>query len=351
MSSLTGKPRSTKKYTQQQKDVFFGVLSRGGSIAAAAAELGLNPNTCRQWAWKAGIAGKPGRAPHPGREEYFQLRKAGSSRREAARRVGTNIRTARDWDQGIRKSSNRRIYPDGRVVDYKHGVTTMTAPAGTAGKPSHLPAVEEPIDPRYLSLPERETIRDLATSGASVRAIAQVMGRSPSTISRELGRNADPVLGYLPHGAHRKAAARRQRPKTAKLAGESDLRDYVEAKLLLRWSPEQISHTLVEEFPDNPEMRVSPETIYQALYVQARGGLKREIQAALRTGRTRRKPHRTGEQRTPRFADPMIMISERPSEIEDRAVPGHWEGDLVRHEALFYRAEVEDLRRCAVAAA
>ncbi len=138
-----------------------------------------------------------------------------------------------------------------------------------------------------------------------------------------------PVLGYLPHGAQRMAAARRARPKTAKLAGESDLRDYVKDKLLLRWSPEQISHTLVEEFPDQPEMRVSPETIYQALYVQARGGLKREIQAALRTGRTRRKPHRTGEQRTPRFVDPMVMISERPPEIEDRAVPGHWEGDLI----------------------
>jgi IS30 family transposase len=155
--------------------------------------------------------------------------------------------------------------------------------------------------------------------------MAHALGRSPSTISRELARNTDCRMGYLPHGAHRKAAAWRARPKTAKLASDSDLRDYVKDKLLLRWSPEQISHTLVEEFPDNPEMRVSPETIYQALYVQARGGLKREVQAALRTGRTRRKPHRTGEQRTPRFVDPMIMISERPPEIEDRAVPGHWE--------------------------
>ena len=122
-------------------------------------------------------------------------------------------------------------------------------------------------------------IRDLTVAGASIRAIAHMLGRSPSTISRELGRNTDQRLGYLPHAAHRKATARRTRPKPAKLAGESDLRDYVKNKLLLRWSPEQISHTLVAEFPDNPEMRVSPETIYQALYVQARGGLKREIQA------------------------------------------------------------------------
>ena len=139
--------------------------------------------------------------------------------------------------------------------------------------------------------------------GASQQAIAAALGRSPSTISRELARNGRND-GYQPYAAHRAAAARRTRPKAAKLAGDSDLRDYVKDKLLIRWSPEQISHTLVEEFPDNPEMRVSPETIYQALYVQARGGLKREIQAALRTGRTRRKPHRSGEQRTPRFVDP-----------------------------------------------
>ena len=120
-------------------------------------------------------------------------------------------------------------------------------------------------------------IRDLHAAGSSIRAIAHALGRSPSTISRELGRNTDPGLGYLPHGAHRKAAARRARPKTAKLADDGRrCVSYVKDKLLLRWSPEQISHTLVEEFPDDPEMRVSPETIYQALYVQARGGLKRE---------------------------------------------------------------------------
>jgi len=94
-------------------------------------------------------------------------------------------------------------------------------------------------------------------------------------------------------------------------------------------SPEQISHRLVKDFPDDQGMRVSHETIYQALYFQARGGLKREVAQALRSGRTRRKPHRSPDQRTHRFIDPMIMISERPAEIEDRAVPGHWEGDLI----------------------
>ena len=318
-----------RKYTPAQKAEFFVAFDRLKSTRQAARELGLNPDTCAGWVRKAGLKsyGKPGAGPHPGRDEYFRLRKVGVNRRKAAAAVGIHLRTAEEWDQGIRKSGDRRIYPDGRIVDYKRGVTTLTPPA--LAPQTSMPTLEKPIDPRFLNVQERELIRDLKSAGASIRSIAQTLGRAPSTISRELGRNTDAVMGYLPHGAHRKAAARRARPKTAKLSVESDLRDYVKDKLLIRWSPEQISHTLIEEFPDNPEMRVSPETIYQALYIQARGGLKREVQAALRTGRTRRKPHTTGEQRTPRFVDPMVMISERPPEIEDRAIPGHWEGDLI----------------------
>lgn len=325
MSSLTGKPRASKKYTQEQKDRFFTVFDRLRSTRAAARELGFSPDTCAAWVRKAGLKsyGKPGASPHPGRDEYFRLRNAGVNRRQAATAVRVHLRTAQEWDKGIRKSNGRRFYPDGRVVDYKRGVTTLTPPA--LAPQTSVSTLEKPIDPRFLDVQEREMIRDLKSAGSSIRSIAQTLGRAPSTISRELGRNTDAVMGYLPHGAHRKAAARRARPKTAKLSVESDLRDYVKDKLLIRWSPEQISHTLVEDFPDNPEMRVSPETIYQALYIQARGGLKREIQAALRTGRPRRQPHNTGEHRTPRFVDPMVMISERPPEIEDRAIPGHWE--------------------------
>lgn len=98
MSSLRGRSPSCRKYTQQQKDEFFVVLGRLGTVTAAAEELGLNRNTCMRWASKAGIAGKPGRRPHPGRQEFFRLRKAGTSRLEAANTVGVNIRTARDWD-------------------------------------------------------------------------------------------------------------------------------------------------------------------------------------------------------------------------------------------------------------
>jgi transposase, IS30 family len=118
-------------------------------------------------------------------------------------------------------------------------------------------------------------------------------------------------------------------PKRPSSPGDGLLRDFVAGKLQERWSPEQICHALVIEFPDDEGMRVSHETVYQAIYVQARGGLRGEVVLALRTGRTRRKPHRRPDQRTPRFVDEMVMISERPPEVEDRAVPGRWEGDLI----------------------
>jgi IS30 family transposase len=299
------------------------VLVSAGSVTAAAAELGLNRGTCYSWARKRGIGGP--RRKHPGRGEYFRLRADGVHRRRAAGQVGVSLRTAGDWDRGIRHTGSRRIHPDGRIVDYKRDVTSTTP----RDAPATLEVLEKPIDGRFLSLQERESIRDLYGSGASLRAIAAALDRSPSTVSREMARNSVPDGGYQPYAAHRRAAARRPRPKDRKLTGNTRLRTHVKDKLALRWSPEQISKKLVRKFPHDQEMRVSPETIYQALYLQARGGLKREIQAALRTGRTRRKAHRSGEERRARFVDPMVMISERPPEIEDRAVPGHWEGDLI----------------------
>jgi len=208
-------------------------------------------------------------------------------------------------------------------VDYASGVITHQPVP---------PALEAVLHPRFLTLTEREQIADLRAGGASIRAVAAALGRPPSTISRELARNADPDRPegcYRPYAAHRTAATRRARPKPAKLITNQGLADYVQTGLHQRWSPEQICHALLVDHPDDREMRVCPETIYQALYLQARGNLRREVAAALRTGRTRRKPHRDPAARTPRFADPMIMISERPAEVEDRAVPGHWEGDLI----------------------
>jgi IS30 family transposase len=302
------------------REQFLASFDRTGSVTVSARELGINRNTAFGWARAAGLRSSRHRAGHPGRAEYDRLRAAGATRREAAAAAGVHVRTARDWDRGVRKLNGRRLYPDGRMVDYARGtITSQPVP----------PALEKVLHSRFLTLTEREQIADLLVSGASLRAVATVLGRPASTISRELDRNTGPDGRYLPYAAHRAAADRRARPKPAKLVTNQPLADYVQAGLDQRWSPEQISHALREDHPDDGQMRVSTETIYQALYLQARGGLRREVAAALRTGRTRRKPHRDPAARTSRFIDPMVMISDRPADVEDRAVPGHWEGDLI----------------------
>jgi transposase, IS30 family len=291
-----------------------------GSATIVAREMGINRHTAAGWVRQAGRRSQGSSRRHPGRDEYERLRGQGVPRASAARAVGVNVRTAKDWDYGVRKTCHSRTYPDGRRVDYTTGMITMGQPLALA---------EKVLDERFVSLSERETMADLRRAGSSIRKIAEALGRAPSTVSRELARNGDTDGEYRPFAAHRAAAGRRPRPKTSKLAVDSPLRDYVAEKLALRWSPEQICHALVAEFPDGPEMRVSHETIYQALYLQARGGLRREVATALRTGRARRRPHRDPQARTSRFVDPMIMISEWPAEVDDRAVPGHWEGDLI----------------------
>ena len=194
---------------------------------------------------------------------------------------------------------------------------------------------------RYLSFIEREEIAILLGQKLSVREIARRIGRPASTVSRELGRNTPrygPARGgrlrldqYRASSAQAVAEARARRPKPAKLAVDGRLREYVQAKLdaPYRWSPEQITARLRIEFPDDESMRVSHETIYQSLYVQSRGALRRELTAALRTGRAIRKPRRRGDARGGRQIPAELLISQRPPEIEDRAVPGHWEGDLI----------------------
>jgi len=299
---------------------FLALMDEIGSVTVVARMLGINPNTAYGWARRAGLSSK--RVPHPGKAEFARLRAEGLTRREAAARVGVHERTAKDWDHGVRKSRNSRFYPDGRRVDYATGRITME----TMQSPS--PVIPEQVGSRLLSLIEREKIADLNRAGLSLRAIGKELGRPASTIKRELDAHATDGR-YLPHAAHRDAAAARARPKPAMLAQPGPLRDYVTDGLREQWSPEQIRNRIREDHPDDEGMRVSTETIYQAIYVQARGGLKREIQSALRTGRTRRKPHRSPEHRTSRFTDPMVMISDRPAEVEDRAVPGHWEGDLI----------------------
>ena len=238
------------------------------------------------------------------RDLHLRLMAQGMSNSQACRVVGINRRTGTRWRYG-------------RTILNRAGVPWIYLPIPTK------PAV---ISPRYLSEQERITLADLRRTGRSIRSIATEMGRSPSTISRELRRNANAAGRYEPHGAHRQAAGRRSRSRTGKLARDPELQKYVQDCLEKRWSPEQICHALPSEFPDNPERRLVHETIYQALYVQGRGGLRRELAVLLRTGRARRKPHRRSDaRRSGAFADSMVMISERPAEVEDRALPGHWE--------------------------
>jgi IS30 family transposase len=184
-----------------------------------------------------------------------------------------------------------------------------------------------PVSGRYLSVAEREEIAVGVAAGEPLRVIAARLGRAPSTVSREIRRNGT-RRGYRAVAAQAQAEFRARRPKTAKLAGNPRLRGWVQDRLRERWPPAQISVMLAREFPGEPEMRVSHETIYPAIYVQGRGALRRELAACLRTGRALRKPRRKADQRRGRIKD-MVMISQRPAEAEDRAVPGHWEGDLI----------------------
>jgi IS30 family transposase len=181
---------------------------------------------------------------------------------------------------------------------------------------------------RCLTLTEREEIALGRARGDSVRKVAELIGRSPSTVSRELRRNSDGLGRYRATSAHALAYDRASRPKPAKLLTNLVLRGKVEADLAKKYSPEQIAGRLKVEFPDQPEMQVSTETLYQSLYVQTRGALKRDLTRCLRTGRAVRKPCRKPGQRKNRIPN-MINISERPAEADDRAVPGHWEGDLI----------------------
>ena len=183
-----------------------------------------------------------------------------------------------------------------------------------------------PRSPLRLSPGEREEISRGLLAGASCRAIAAGLGRAPSTVSREVA-GAGGGRRYRAWSADAAAVRRARRPKPAKLARCHRLRAAVERLLDQRWSPEQIAHRLVRDYPGDEEMRVSHETIYRSVFVQARGALRHELTRSLRTGRTRRRPqgrlHRRGELRD------MVLISERPAEAADRAVPGHWEGDLI----------------------
>ena len=225
-------------------------------------------------------------------------------------------------------------------------------------------SLDEPTG-RYLSFAEREEIALLRAQRLGVREIARRIGRHPGTVSRELRRNAATRSGeqvYRALVAQWKAQQAAKRPKTAKLAGNDSLREYVQERLAgsvrrpdgtiitgpeppawkglnkphrqdrrwsMAWSPEQISHRLRVDFPDDESMRISHEAIYQSLFIEGRGALKRELVTCLRTGRALREPRARSRNRPHGHVTADVVLSERPAEAADRAVPGHWEGDLI----------------------
>ena len=280
----------------------------------------------------------PGRPPVAGREErrrFWAAIAAGAASEDAAVGVGVPQAVGTRW---FRKAGGM--------------------------PPSMFGLSAKPLCGRYLSFAEREEIALLRVQGYSMQEVARRLGRVASTISRELRRNAATRSGGLAYRAttaqwHAERAARR--PKQAKLARNAALRTYVEERLAgvvvapsgapvpgpvvswksrrhgprkdrrwaNAWSPEQIARRLPVDFADDATMRISHEAIYQALFVQGRGALRRELTACLRTGRVLRMPRARTRGRGKAFISPEIMISQRPAEAADRAVPGHWEGDLI----------------------
>jgi len=278
----------------------------------------------------------PGRRPQSAKRQRFtELRARGWSILAAAREVGVSRTTGNNWSRGYKS--------------YRHGQVTGFVPA------LDRLAVRE-VSARYLSQDERIELADLRHAGLSIRQIADQLGRAPSTISRELRRNAVGSGIYRPFEAHRRATARRARHQRRRIETSPELLQAISELLAQRWSPQQISRHLRRKFPTQPGMWLCHESIYQAIYLPGSPLLRPSLLAPhrrspLRTGRDHRRAHQRTERRRPRFEQPMLTIGQRPFDPLDRSQAGHWEGDLERHEAPRNRAEVKGLRRWAVAAA
>lgn len=284
-------------------------------MSAAARDVGVAASTGGNWLREGGGVrpapvdpaterrGRPrgGRMPESVRGVFWAALTRGRSMAGAAGEAGVSWETGRAW---LRE-------------------------AGGVRPPTSNPQLESQVTAGQgqLTLTDRARIEELLAARYTPAAIAGLLGRARSTISRELQRGHTPEGRYRAVVAHDVVQRRRLRPRERKLTVGSRLYDEVVARLRHGDSPEQVAGRLRMDFPDDLEMRVSHETIYQALYVQARGGLRAEIASLTRSGRTRRKPHGRDTNHGP--VKDMINISERPAEADDRAVPGHWEGDLI----------------------
>ncbi len=243
------------------------------------------------------------------REAFAKLIAEGVSSNRASRMVGVHPRTGKRWRNGRKVASGGRMLELPPVID--------------------VPAPKV-YSPRYLSQEERIRLADLRREDRSLREIAILMGRSASTISRELRRGSDQAGRYRPHEAHHRALRRRRLRRPSRLAQDDVLREWVAAKLLARWSPEQIAYELRHQFPGQPSRWLCAETIYQAVYRPDMGGLPRELPGrVLRRRRRQRLPRRHAQARRSGPIVGMTLIDQRPIEVLERVQPGHWEGDLI----------------------
>lgn len=249
------------------------------------------------------------------RERFARLIGQGVSNAEACRIVGVNRRTGTRWRFG-----RTEMGAGGLTIQYP-AVTTTRTPSRTARIRSL----------RYLTFDERTSIADLHRAGCGVRAIAVELGRSASTVSRELRRNADRRGRYLPGAAHRRACARLPRPRERRVVADIVLGAAVVSSLEKRWSPEQVAEGLRQTFPDEPHRQLCMESSYRALYDPGTP-LTGPAKVALRSGRRRRRPRASTTSRRPRLAM-TTMIGDRPAVVADRIEAGHWEGDLIIGEA------------------
>src|SRR5664280_10782 len=254
------------------------------------------------------------RGPKPDqakRDAFARLIAEGVPSARACRMVGIHPRTGKRWRNG------RKITSGGRVLNLAPVITVTSVPA-------------KRYSARYLSEDERVRLADLRREGHTMREIAALMGRSLSTISRELARGADANGRYGPFETHRRALGRRRLRRPSRLARDAELRDWVTGRLMARWSPEQVSRGLRHESPGQPERWLCAETIYQAVYRPDLGGLPRELPGrVLRLRRRHRLARRHARARRAGPITGMTLIHERPAEALGREQPGHWEGDLI----------------------
>ena len=288
------------------REQFWEALGLGLSPTAAATVAGVHGATGRKWAKDAGyVTDRKHRGVRYGaavRAVFWQAVRGGESPAQAARIAGVSETSARQW------------------LDQAGYVPRTPMPADVV--------VDLGVPDRLMSFVERCQLEDLLESGHGPTSAARLLGRDRATIHREIKKGAT-GSGYRARVAQRVIEANRRRPKPRRLQANPVLLAEVLRRLKQRHSPQQIAGRLRDEFPEDPEMWVSHETIYQALYLQPRGELARLVKTALRSGRTRRKPQGRNDTGNRGQLKDMINISERPAEADDRAIPGHWEGDLI----------------------